>query len=284
MNYSKCLGILGICLLSLGVYAQSSEQTKAEIRELKISLMEAELKLLRSDLQMSVNETAERTNRKPLAMELDTAKNPPWKSAIKLNPSRLFEGTFLLTYERAFGDRFSVNLSGMGTYLTRAGFGQRYLKSQSFSAYSESSNSYRDISGEMLTGWGVLLQLRNYLARNSNIKAPTGLYAAFQFMYRKIWVDGEYYDYYSEFSESLLPYPAQIKKPVVQILDVFSVGTVIGSKIVVSKVLCIDVHVGGVLRLSKYSAESKFTRFKKWTNIDYSGVLPTVGLNIGILK
>jgi len=38
------------------------------------------------------------------------------------------------------------------------------------------------------------------------------------------------------------------------------------------------------LRLSKYFRESHFTKYKKWNNIDYSGVLPTAGISIGILK
>ena len=49
-------------------------------------------------------------------------------------------------------------------------------------------------------------------------------------------------------------------------------------------VLSVDIHIGGVLRLSKYYRESHFTKYKKWNNIDYSGVLPTAGISIGILK
>jgi hypothetical protein len=39
--------------------------------------------------------------------------NPSYKSAIMLDPARLPEGTFSLSYERVIDPRFSVNLTGM---------------------------------------------------------------------------------------------------------------------------------------------------------------------------
>ncbi len=61
-------------------------------------------------------------------------------------------------------------------------------------------------------------------------------------------------------------------------------GVIIGSKFTLAKVLCIDAYIGGGMRLSKYYNEKTFTKYKKWYNIDYSGILPTAGINIGILK
>ena len=71
---------------------------------------------------------------------------------------------------------------------------------------------------------------------------------------------------------------------ITQTLDVLGAGLLLGAKFPVMKVLCVDFYVGGMIRLSTYRGEDGLTRYQKWTNIDYSGVAPTVGLDIGILK
>jgi hypothetical protein len=67
-------------------------------------------------------------------------------------------------------------------------------------------------------------------------------------------------------------------------LNIFALGANIGWKFTFMKVLYIDIYVGGQIRLAKYDDEENFTRYKSLNNIDFSGVMPTAGLSIGILK
>ena len=214
---------------------------------------------------------------KPETLETDTIIVKPYKSAIKLNPFRLFEGTFQLSYERAINDKFSIDVAGLGTYVSKSGMGGGYLTKQDLEFYNAETNSYNPYNPEMLTGWGIFIQAKSFLLTKyySNLKAPIGLYAAPQLMYRDILITG---------IENVWTDTVYVEKEVKQNLDVLAAGVILGVKFAFLKVLCIDMYVGGVLRLSKYTDEKSCTKYKQWNNIDYSGVLPAAGINIGILK
>ena len=196
-----------------------------------------------------------------------------------LNPVSLFEGTFHLSYERLFNDKFSGSISALATYATEEGIAQYFFANQSFAYLDEASNSYEIYQGESIAGTGIILQGKNYLLSNfkAKKKAPLGLYAAPQLMYRRVWITGEAMEYNVEEDE-------WVEKVIKQRLNIGSAGVVIGTKIPVLKVLVVDIFVGGNIRLSKYDDESGLTKYKKWYNIDYSGVFPTAGIGIGILK
>lgn len=209
--------------------------------------------------------------------------NPVYKSAIMLDPARLPEGTFSLSYERVLDPRFSVNLTGMATYSTERGISNFYFSNQSFAMYDATMDRYESYDGEVMSGGGFNVQFRNYLLANHPRKrsAPLGLYAAPQFMYRLMKIRG----YYSEY-EPVNGYPAQelVKKEVHQHLRILAGGVVLGMKIPVMKVLAVDIFAGGNIRLAKYKNEDSFTKYKDWLNIDFSGVSPVAGISVGILK
>jgi len=71
---------------------------------------------------------------------------------------------------------------------------------------------------------------------------------------------------------------------VTQKLNVLSAGFYTGWQFVLWKAITADVYVGGVLRLSKYDGEAGFTKYSQLRNIDFSGVMPTFGVKIGIVK
>ena len=200
-----------------------------------------------------------------------------YKSTIMIDPVRLFEGTFQLSYERLLTDRFSVSLSGLATYATEKGLTNYFLSNQEFSYFSTASNSYKEYHGESIAGGGIILQCRDYLLADfpSRRKPPLGLYAAPQLLYRRILITGETREFIDD---------EWVDKEIKQRLNIFSAGTLIGVRIPVMKVLFIDLFVGGSIRLSKYDKEAGFTKYKQWNNIDFSGVFPTAGIGIGILK
>ena len=302
-------------------FAQESIDQKAKMLDLKLQLLDSKLELLDSKIKIWESKPAELDIRldeiddkiktlnfdpaginlkflevESMIQELKEVKIPvvtpvlaiqeqeieyykDYKSAIMLNPVSLFEGTFHLSYERLLTDKFSVSISALATYATEQGMAQYFFKNQSFMYLDRISNSYEQYQGESIAGTGVVLQGKNYLMVNykTRNKAPLGLYAAPQLMYRRIWITGEAMEFIIEDDE-------WVEKIIKQQLNICSAGVILGTKIPVMKVLLVDIFVGGNIRLSKYDDESGLTKYKKWYNIDYSGVFPTAGISIGILK
>ncbi len=290
-----CFSILILTIIVCNeIYGQDTinHRKSEQLLDLKLQLLDAKLQLLDTKLELLESEPVYRVNLKlrqldsvfqsmeikPETLETDTIIVKLYKSAIKLNPFRLFEGTFQLSYERAINDKLSIDVAGMGTYAsTGSGLGGGYVKSQELALFDARTNSYNSYNAEMITGWGVFVQAKSFLLTKyySNLKAPIGLYAAPQLMYRDILITG---------IENVWTDTVYVEKEVKQNLDVLAAGVILGVKFAFLKVLCIDIYVGGVMRLSKYDNESSLTKYKKWNNIDYSGVLPTAGINIGVLK
>ncbi len=202
----------------------------------------------------------------------------PFTQAITINMARIFEGSLQLGYEKAIKKNLSLDVSLLGTYVTKDGIGGGYLQTQQLAYADITTNSYINYSGSMIRGIGGIVRLKNYLLARVNpySKAPIGIYAAPQLMYRRVWISGNTYGY--DF------YPNYNQKEITRNLDIMQGGVILGGKFVVAKVLCVDVYMGSVMRLCKYYNEPTFTKYKKWYNIDYSGILPTAGINIGILK
>jgi hypothetical protein len=205
-----------------------------------------------------------------------------YKSAIMLDPTKLLEGTFYLSYERILNERFSLNLAGMATYSTKQGVSNFYFSNQSFAYFDAVSNSYHSYEGEVMSGGGLNVQFRNYLLAShpNRQKAPLGLYAAPQLMYRKMKITG----YYQEMEEVEPGEFELVDKQITQHLNIYAGGVILGLKIPLFKALTIDLFAGGNIRLSKYNDEDGFTKYKDWFNIDFSGVSPIAGIAVGILK
>ena len=194
------------------------------------------------------------------------------KYSIELSPIRLLNGNFQLTYDIAIKEKFSISITGLGTYASRGGYGDNYLKNQ------EGALSFIDqglfYSPKMITGFGIMVQPRHYLL--PNVDAPVGLYVAPYFSYRKVWITSEAYVWEGD---------QYITKDKIRNLDIFSAGVLIGGRLgVIKNLFSIDIYGGAGLKLSKYTDDSNFTRYKRIWDLDYSGVTPTIGLSIGILK
>jgi len=285
---TKLIAPLIILLFLAGNFAQGQEN-KA-LLDAKLELLDAKMKLL--DNQLKTTETytdglekkiklldsltaATKNAQTPKEIETDSLQPKPFISAITINPLRLFEGGLQLSYERVITDALSLKAGIMGTYCTQQGLGNTYISNQELSYFDKSTNTYQSYNGKMVSGFGIIVQAQNYLLPriHSDIKPPLGLYAAPQFMYRRIFLTGE--EYSQEFNKTT---------EVTQNLHVMRFGLIIGGKFTIQDVLCVDVYLGGMMRMSKYVGESKITRYKQWRNIDYSGVMPVMGINFGIMK
>jgi hypothetical protein len=207
----------------------------------------------------------------------DTIRPKLFKSVISLNPERIFEGTFQLSWEKAINPRNSVDISGLATYATDEGISRRYLLNQSLSYYNDATNTYDPYTSKNIYGFGSIVQWKNYLLAsvNPNHRAPIGLYAGPSIMYRRLWINGTQMKYIEG---------EYVPQEITQKLNVFAGGVIIGSQISFIKTMSLDIYVGGVMRLCIYDNEKEFTKYKKWDNIDFSGVLPAAGVKIGILK
>ena len=202
----------------------------------------------------------------------ETDLTPSFKQAIEISPLRLFDGTFQMSYDRKVSDKWSINMSGQGTYASENGYGKMYLESQKNVLSYTIGDMY--FSPRMITGFGAGIEGRNYLRSRSGL--PLGLYAAPYLSYRKVWMTSTSYSWEND---------KPVEKDHTRNLDIFSGGVLLGGRLgVIKKIYSVDFSAGAGIRFSKYSDENHFTRFRTMKALDYSGVLPTASLKIGILK
>ena len=224
-------------------------------------------------------ENIQRENNRTIFNFRDSVIVTPHRYAIALNPVRVFEGTLEISLEYKINSRNTIELSGMATYANIEGISNFYLKNQTLEYYNSSTNAYDPYNSDNLAGFGTTLQWKNYLlpSVNRQFYALKGLYAAPYAMYRRVWITG--------LDQQYMPETEQWQDiEIIQKLNILAGGVIVGWQFPIAKVLSIDAFIGGVIRLSHYDTESGFTKYKKWDNIDYSGVLPRAGIKIGILK
>jgi hypothetical protein len=204
---------------------------------------------------------------------------PPDKYVISIYPVRLFEGTLQLSVERVLNRGNAIELSAMATYASKEGIANYYLSNQSLQYFSAAANEYISYESENISGLGASFAWRNYLLPRSKAEysAPRGIYVAPVVMYRRLALSGFDQEYNVEEEKMELI-------EVTQKLNVFSGGFNIGWQFVLWKAMTADVYVGGMLRLSKYEGDEKFTKYSQVQNIDFSGVMPNFGVKIGIVK
>jgi hypothetical protein len=246
----------------------------------KINEIDSLYKINRKNAELFEKRMNEDQNQEPVVIQPEFS--PSYKSAIMLDPVRLLEGTFSISYERILNKKFSAIGNILLTYSTKQGLSNLYFSNQSFALFDARTNSYENYNGEVMSGAGFKLQARNYLlaAQPGRRTAPVGLYAAPEIMYRHYRITG----YSQSWGETEPGVPGLVNNRVVQNLDVVAAGAVLGYQIPLFNVLAIDIFAGGNIRLSKYFRESGFTKYKNMYNFDFSGVSPTAGISIGILK
>ncbi len=207
---------------------------------------------------------------------------PVHSSAIMLDPVRLMEGTFYMSYEKIITPSLSLSVGGMATYSTSQGISNFYFTNQSFAFLDASTKEFRTYKGEVISGGGLNVQIRNYLLANhpGRKKAPLGLYAAPQIMYRRIAIKGNHQEYVED-DTGVWEWQ---QKEITQHLNIYAGGVILGFKLPLFNALAIDIFAGGNIKLSSYTNEESFTKYKNLFNIDFSGVSPVAGIAIGILK
>lgn len=207
----------------------------------------------------------------------DSIPETPYGTAIAINPVRLGEGTFHLSYERVLSPKIGLGIAGLATYATEEGISSLYIRNQSLDYYNPTLESYLPYHDKNISGYGLEVTMRNYLLTDlyKKQKAPVGLYAAPSFLFRRLWLKG-ISEYYLD--------DEWVTEEVTRLLNVYTLGAGIGWKFTLLRVLYVDLYAGGMIRLARYDNEEGFTRYKALGNIDYSGVLPTASVSIGILK
>jgi len=204
---------------------------------------------------------------------------PPSKYVVSIYPIRIFEGTMQLSLEWVLNRGNAIEISAMTTYAAKEGVANYYVSNQRLEYYNADLDSYVPYDSENISGFGTSLAWRNYLLprTKSQYAAPRGAYAAPTIMYRRLRLSGFDYVYDEDTGTN-----EQVE--VEQYLNIFTGGVMAGWQFVLWNAVSADVYVGGVIRLSKYDGDSNFTKYKQVRNIDFSGVMPTFGLKIGIVK
>ncbi len=198
---------------------------------------------------------------------------------ISIYPIRIFEGTIQLSVERVLNNGNSIEVSAMATYAAREGVANYYLAKQSldyFNAYLDARVPYES---ENISGFGATVGWRNYLLPRTKPRysAPRGAYAAPTLMYRRLILSG--FDFVTDEETGETE-----RIEVQQYLNVFTAGILAGWQFILWNSLSADLYVGGIVRLAKYDGDAHFTKYKQVRNVDFSGVMPTFGVKIGIVK
>ena len=201
------------------------------------------------------------------------------KYIMSMLPVKLFEGTMEISLERVLNSGNSLELSAMATYAANAGLAKYYLSNQRLEYFNTAMAQYIPYNSENITGFGGSFAWRNYLLARTipHYSAPGGPYVAPVGMFRRLTLSG--FDHIYNEEEDIMEVVE-----VTQHLNVFSGGIQAGWQFVLWKVVTADVYIGGIIRLSKYDGTSEFTKYKRLQNIDFSGVMPTAGIKIGIVK
>ena len=183
-------------------------------------------------------------------------KDDTIKYIVKNETPRFFAGTFWSGIEFPLKNNKSLYVSGIATY-----------------------GSNFDSNRQMI-GWGGELQFRSYLGKKDKL-TNFPIYMAGHLMFRRLNqydrltstnfdnMNGMYVDTYTETKQSY---------------NVYYGGILIGCQVFVHQMFTVDVNVGGGIRLTQYDGAKSFTRFKSLTDLDYSGVVPRIGLIIGIIQ
>jgi hypothetical protein len=171
---------------------------------------------------------------------------------VRNDPVRFFGGTFWTGIEIPIQNKNSILVSGIVTY----------------------GSPMND--SKQLIGWGGELQYRNYLGKGSFItKVP--LYLAPQLIVRRIEEYNQVYNWDLYYNGE--PNITESKRGFTVIYG----GLLLGAQVFVNNIFTIDINFGGGLRLTQINDESGFSRYKSLTGLDYSGVVPRIGVQIGIV-
>lgn len=239
-----------------------------------------ELNDLREQLRLFESESIAGTRPVPFGNQTETSSfYKPGKHVISMLPVRLFEGTMEISFERVLNKGNALELSAMATYASKKGFARYYLANQKLEYYNTDVADYVSYNSENITGYGGSVTWKNYLLARTdpNYSAPGGPYVAPMGMYRRLTLSG----FDNMYNEEEDIYEAV---EVIRHLNVFSGGFMAGWQFVFWDVVTADIYLGGMIRLSKYDGEEEFTRYKELQNVDFSGVLPTAGIKLGIVK
>jgi hypothetical protein len=217
--------------------------------------------------------------RSPVPAEIPEPFVTPPRYVISIYPVRIFEGTIQLSMERVLNQGNAIEVSAMATYAAREGVANYYLANQSLDYYNAALDAYVPYESENISGFGAMVGWRNYLLPRTKprFSAPRGAYAAPSLMYRRLILSGFDYETDEETGETE-------RVEVQQYLNVFTMGVMAGWQFILWNSLSADLFVGGIVRLAKYDGDANFTKYKQVRNIDFSGVMPTFGVKIGIVK
>lgn len=192
------------------------------------------------------------------AQGIKYTKNDTIKYIVKNELARFFAGTFWSGVEIPLKNKKSIYFSGIATY--------------------GSPNSEKQ-----LIGWGGEFQYRSYLGKG-DFNTNTPIYMATQFMFRRI-------DEYKLITtptyknvNGIEQFIGDVNSEEHRAFNVYYGGILLGTQIFVNQIFTIDVNFGGGLRLVQIDGEKSFSKYKSITSLDYSGVVPRIGLILGIIQ
>jgi hypothetical protein len=177
---------------------------------------------------------------------------------IKNSPFHFFDGTFHLSYERVITNNKSLNISG--------GF------------HFRGENFYHNMQEDV--GWNGEIQLRRYLISFDSDLVLNGVYFAPYFK-------GGYFKYkemsywYVNYDSNGDPYDVLYPELFSEIKN-YQGGVIMGVQILLKEIIAFDLFLGGGIQYADINRDNFYNSNNGIWGRSYSGVVPRVGLNIGV--
>lgn len=175
----------------------------------------------------------------------------PVRNVVKISPFHFIEGTFMLGYERFWGDNSLLLMAGLHSR-------ERYFQSEPEFGFQEE------------------IQFRHYFASPRN----TGSRGRNFFFFKGLYAGPYLYHRYRQQTVQVWDWVAQENVEVPQDLNEVAGGVVVGAQIAFSNVVYLDFYTGGGIKRS--FGRNPNVGFLNITSPGYNGVLPKIGFLLGI--
>lgn len=281
---------------TLNTFSQTEKEL--ELLETKQKLLETEMNLVKTKLNnlTSIHDSISLLKKEIKALHANINKNNtkytyskysdsitvrPFNETWEYNFFRLFEGSIEIGYEKLINKKSAINIALFGTYADQNGIGQRYVEDYGYTDNNIMPNYNIYYDANKMYGAGVEIKWKHYLLADRNVYRYSnwkGLYVAPSLLYRTVIYEGDkrfhYYDQFESFTKL---------EDFTNTLHVGRLAFYFGNKNVISNVFSIDYYIGGSIRLSEYTKDD-LGDYSNWTDIDYSGIMPTAGLKLGFVS
>ncbi|MCX7954483.1 MAG: hypothetical protein N3A01_04750 [Bacteroidales bacterium] len=194
--------------------------------------------------------------------------------SIRIDPFRLFNVTLFIIGEKQISNNSSIEFSPIIIYGSKE---DNFIKELAIARPEYENNIYTKYSNNFLIGGGLYISYKHYLDNKKH--KISGTYINNKIIMQRTSIST---------LETIWTYVNSDKLIISEEEKTYNLNSLFlaidfGYKLLLRSKFCIDVYIGGGLKLSKYDHQS-LTKYRDIGNYDYSGVTISIGGSIGFIK